>query len=197
LNHRLLLQEETLDLSSTMSISSRYHCNKAHQRGVTLLVSLLFLMAISVGVVSGMGHSVMNDRIALNHKERSLAHQAAESAVNQAEVFLQNTIVPDERFSENADGFYERDSEFRPDWAATIPTNGRGFVPLAGSEWDQLHQPPGYYIEYLEGIVTPGSGTGAGSSAPNDKFYRITAFGDGFGESSRVVLRVVFRKIAT
>lgn len=168
--------------------------NATRQQGITLVVCLILLLAISAGTISGMNNSIVQERIVQNHKERSKAHQAAETALRVAEERIKaQQGMGDLQFSANRAGFYERDANRSPNWTDDDMNHGNGYVSLPPQKWAGFHSPPGYYIELLDDVMPPGSTTQTSSKNSNSKFYRITAFGTGSLESSRVVVRVVYR----
>lgn len=52
-----------------------------HQKGVILVVALIFLLMISIVAVSGARRALIAERLGFNHWEREKAFQAAEAAV--------------------------------------------------------------------------------------------------------------------
>lgn len=64
-------------------------CTPTRQRGFVLIVSLIFLVAITVLVVGGMKGSILGERMAGSHMDRTRAYQAAEQALRMGEAALQ------------------------------------------------------------------------------------------------------------
>jgi len=62
--------------------------SKQIQRGSTLIVALVMLLLISLLAVGGMQGSILQERMASNAHDRSIAFQASETALRQAEVDL-------------------------------------------------------------------------------------------------------------
>jgi type IV pilus assembly protein PilX len=58
------------------------------QRGVSLLMSLLLLAVLSIATVAAMQTAGLQERIAGNSRDRTLAFNAAESALRDAEDYL-------------------------------------------------------------------------------------------------------------
>ena len=63
------------------------------QRGATLIVALVMLLLISLLAVGGMQSSILQERMASNAHDGSIAFQASEAALRQAETDLLNTIA--------------------------------------------------------------------------------------------------------
>lgn len=66
---------------------------RAHQSGLSLLLALLLLAIISVVAVGSMQNANLQERIAGNSRDRSLAYNAAESALREAEEYLDTDDV--------------------------------------------------------------------------------------------------------
>lgn len=60
------------------------------QRGISLVIVLIFLVILSILGISAMQSSTLSSRIALNESDRNLAFQAAEAAIIDAERDLAN-----------------------------------------------------------------------------------------------------------
>jgi type II secretory pathway pseudopilin PulG len=66
---------------------------RARERGLSLLLALLLLAIISVVAVGSMQNANLQERIAGNSRDRSLAYNAAESAIREAEEYLDTDDV--------------------------------------------------------------------------------------------------------
>ena len=65
------------------------------QRGAILIVALIFLMVMTVLILASIRGTVMQERMASNLYDRSLAFQAAEAALREAERWvLENSPKP-------------------------------------------------------------------------------------------------------
>ncbi len=62
------------------------------QRGATLIVALVMLLLISLLAVGGMQGSILQERMASNAHDGSIAFQASEAALRQAEADLINNL---------------------------------------------------------------------------------------------------------
>lgn len=60
------------------------------QRGAVLIVSLLFLIVLTVLGLASVRSTTMQERMAFNSREQNLAFQAAEAAMQEAELWLEN-----------------------------------------------------------------------------------------------------------
>ena len=63
------------------------------QRGATLIVALVMLLLISLLAMGGMQSSILQERMASNAHDGSIAFQASEAALRQAEANLMNDLA--------------------------------------------------------------------------------------------------------
>ena len=76
-------------------------CMPGCQRGLSLITSLLFMVAALILGVSVMSINVMQERMIGNTKDRNLATQAAEAALRDAELDITDNITPATPFADN------------------------------------------------------------------------------------------------
>jgi len=62
-----------------------------HQKGAVLIVSLVMLIIMTLLGISGMNNTVMQERMAGNQRNSTLAFQAAEAALRAAEIAIDTT----------------------------------------------------------------------------------------------------------
>jgi type IV pilus assembly protein PilX len=87
----------------------------AHQSGVVLIISLIMLLLLTLIGTAGMRTTSLEEKMAGNMRDKNLAFQAAESALNAAEVTLDVATVDLPTFADDgAGGFYTA--------ASTLPT---------------------------------------------------------------------------
>lgn len=70
-----------------------FNVPRRHQLGMSLLMSLLMLLVMSVTVISAMQVAGLQERTAGNFRDRTLAFNAAESALRDAEAYLSTGAV--------------------------------------------------------------------------------------------------------
>lgn len=63
-----------------------------HQSGVVLVVSLIMLLLLTLIGLSGMQSATLEEKMAANMRDRNLAFQAAEAALNDAELEIRRHI---------------------------------------------------------------------------------------------------------
>jgi type IV pilus assembly protein PilX len=169
------------------------------QKGAVLITGLIFLVVLTMLVLSIMRSATLEERMASNARNRQIALQAAEAVVRDAEEnILGDTAVspinPMNRDAFTADctkGFCGKDvsaDQWKTinwdDTAADAPTR-TFFKPAAGAALNLIGiSQPRYYIQYLRDDP-------AGTGCPL-VLYRIVARGVG-PDSSTVFVMTNFR----
>lgn len=104
----------------------RPSCREA---GAALFISLVFLFTLTVIGLAGMQNTVLQEKMAGNLRDRSLAFQAADSALRVAEAWLTNTATLAFDCSSENDGLYKNTQPgeaaydaTKPDAASNCPT---------------------------------------------------------------------------
>ncbi|ATH77406.1 pilus assembly PilX family protein [Vreelandella hamiltonii] len=69
------------------------------QQGMALVLSLIFLAIVTILSLSSMQGAMTQDRMASSQRDHSIAFQAAEAALREAETRLQNGADPSEEWS--------------------------------------------------------------------------------------------------
>jgi len=106
-----------------------------NQRGATLIVALVMLLLISLLAMGGMQSSILQERMASNAHDGSIAFQASEAALRQAETDLLNTLAT----RQAASGTARLVSPW--DWDGVAPApSGTGNVGVQVSAEPQFHQ---------------------------------------------------------
>lgn len=140
------------------------------ERGVSLVIVLVLLVATSLLGIAVLRSSALQERMSANMRDRSLAFQAAESALR----FAQDEVL--------AAGDWDTQVPTAADCAAQSicpPGSAEAWRAVPGDAYDsvRLAAPPEYWIEYL--------GTGPGRKGSCDlvpptldcqsPMYRVTA----------------------
>lgn len=157
------------------------------QRGSALLVSLVFLLLLTMIGISSIQDSTLQERMAGNNRDREVAFQAAEAGLRTAERYLQGAVVGP--FETNANGLFVAGSNSVPNWAASANTN---WLVLPANTLDGVNSQPEYIIE--EVTQTGMSGLGADEPEESISSYRITSRGYGASPDARVVLQSTYRR---
>ena len=164
----------------------------SRQTGMALIMSLIFLVLLTLLAVSAMHGTILQERMAGNTRDRMLAFQAAETALRAGDALLGNPGLPSSGpgiymvpGTSPATGFtsvQQWDTAYP--WttsSATISGN------LAG-----LALQPLYVIERL--TTAPCSGMSSSNFGPlNGRgYYRITSRGVGATTTAAVILQEIY-----
>ena len=171
------------------------------QRGASLIVALMFLIVLTILGLVSVRSSTLHERMAGNDRDRSVAFEAAEAALRDAERDVQNNITPANVFAVGCGaGLCLPSTTAVPVWESVAWTNadsrlygatsGAGAFPIA-----DVTQPPRYIIELLPNILQACAGCpqdvgAAGGGTP----YRITARGWGRRGTTQVILQSIYVK---
>lgn len=174
----------------------RIDLHRRRQHGSAMIVSLIFLLLMTLIGTAAMRGSTMQERMAGNARDWNIAFQAAEAALREAEDYLQTTpILPE---FDDAAGLYQVNSPDRPVWAGAVESAGNGYIEYA-DDLEGTAARPRYYIEELTTARPPGTETETGTALEEIFYFRITAVGygaavDGANDPiASVVLSTVYR----
>jgi type IV pilus assembly protein PilX len=166
------------------------------QGGVVLVMSLLFLLMLTILGVTAMGTSALQEKMAGNMRDVDMAFQAAESALRGGEaqiVTLSVTGKPNTACPAAANSIWTNGcitSTYLLDktwWTA----NGSEYGG-AGKQITTAYSDPLYVLEELEFVedslvLTAGPKTG-------NQYYRISSRGVGKTGASQAVLQTAYRR---
>lgn len=149
----------------------------AHQQGVALVVGLIFLLITTLMAVTAMSGVIMQERMAGNLRNVSIANTGAESALRAGEDWLRGLISNGEEFVGNcggSQGLFDRSDTtcgafasadaFRSGtgWSSAgtgiheYPSNLLGAGEIGNHEASGLARRPQFLIEHM-GDLSPGS----------------------------------------
>lgn len=183
--------------------NGRNSCNSLkNQRGVALAMALIFLLILTLLGVGALSTSSLQEKMAFNAKDRNIAFQAAETALNIGENWIGTMLGAPVDFPNNSAGLYDPSSTAIPVWDAVAWTGATDLVvypntpstTVSGSLSEVATQPK-YVIEYL-GTGTPPGGTLQLTNTTSNKlhYYRITARGTGGNNSSVAMTQSTFSR---
>ena len=179
---------------------------RGNQRGLSLVTTLLFMVAALALGISVMGVSVMQERILGNNKDRDLALQAAEAALRDAEADIAANINASTVFADDCNlglctppslravvSPLPVDKQAGFDWATAgrVRTYGQytGSPALPG-----VSGAPVYVVEKLGNLGTPSGESAVLGSAPSapGTGYRVTARAVGARAETIVFLQSIY-----
>jgi len=153
----------------------------SRQRGVTLIVALIFLAILMLLGVTVAQTTSMEERMAGNTRDRNLALQSAEAALKAADTALK--ALPKDGagnittvFNGSTAGYVTYNAANASDAAYWNTYNWAGASHSAGTALSQVVSQPLYVIEKLPDVATT-------------QRFRVTARGVGASTSTVVILQ--------
>jgi len=154
------------------------------QRGAVLIISLIFLLLMTlIGVISMQG-TTLQERMAGNTRDRNLALQASEAALRAGEAWIE--ITANKGTADVATPLEDLiASGLLRDWDGSAPSGTlAGFTP-------ELATNPVFYVQPSQQVIY---GVTATSMTVED-FYPVTARGVGSTDTSIVILQTMFKRL--
>ena len=181
-------------------MKGRIILNQHHREsGVVLFISLVMLLIITVLGISSVQSTSMQERMARNARDTNLAFQSAESAIKDAEEYIE-TFTSLAGFPDNAAGLYvEPDFGDPTNWTIVDWDAGSGYRDVGITTISGVATQPKYIIEFVKTVVSEvdrlnldniGQSTGFGRS----QVFRITVYGTGGTDNSHVVIQSTYGK---
>lgn len=166
------------------------------QCGAVLIISLIMLLLMTILGITAMRTGLLEEKMAANSRDQTLAFQAAEIALRDAETWLMsqaaeplptvdggnrvwdaNTLDP---IVNNAIGWWQEPTRNATWWN----NNGEPFTLAI----DNVRSSPIAIIEYHQ-YISDDLVVGDGNADSGRVFYRITAKGTGGSDQSRILLQ--------
>ena len=172
------------------------------QRGSVLVVSLLILLVMTLLGITAMSTTTLEEKMAGNLRDKSIAFQAAEAALRDGEAdLIKNNIAESSFVAACTDGLCLPAAVGNPpqwevvDWSASGTTTRKYGAATGTAALTGVATPPRYIIELLRDIPTSNGSLTMGIAAPQTKTaYRITAVGYGSNAMTTVMLQAVVVK---
>jgi type IV pilus assembly protein PilX len=161
------------------------------QHGIVLVTGLIFLVVLTLLGTTALQGTLLEEKMAGNLRDETLAFQSAEAALRSGEVFLEQVTIP---LFEGSNGLYHHASSPAPDpisWSGW-ETNGRATDTII----DGVASQPRYIIEQLVSVPLMGTGGSAQQTgtSPNANMFRIVARGVGGTPAAIIVLQSTYRR---
>ncbi len=175
-------------MNSTMTMHQRPYPAPRAQRGMALIISLLFLLVLTMLGMTSMQTTTMQERMAGNVRDRNVALQAAEAALRTAEEELGDAVLPP--VAADQDYYYDPFAAADPPWWQTFDwddDNNVGLVAVDGT-YDEAR----YVVEDIEAFQSS-SVSVTGEAVPEVFMYRITVRGTGLSPTAEVFLQSTYK----
>lgn len=167
---------------------------KSNQKGVALFISLVLLLVLTIIGVSSVQTTSLEERMARNAHDGALAFQAAESALRQAEEFLETAAPVAASFTDTGSNGLWTVAPFgdTPRWANPSTWSGGSSIEV-GAGIVGVSEQPRYIVEFvssIERVQNPHDLSNQNVETYN--IFRITALGVGGSDNARVLLQSSF-----
>lgn len=172
------------------STSSQYSIRPSGEHGSVLVIALVMLLVLTMMAVVGVQSTSMQERMAGNMRDASLAFQAAEAALRDAEDYINDTnstIQFEKKFADEISGHYaEPDSSL---WNNPSTWSENASIQIR-TGIDHVALEPRYIIELVE-YAWEGDSIKLGE-VPDIYIYRVTSRSVGGSEDAVVILQSVY-----
>lgn len=166
---------------------ARNHAS-THQRGAALIVSLVFLLIMTVLGVTAIRNTTLEERMAGNLRDSNLAFQAAEAALREGEELLTQATIPPFNGTDGLLQMQEHAGQ-TPFWNGYAwGANSREAAAVNG-----VAARPRYVIEELPALPAEGDSARFGALA-DVGFYRVTARAVGGTQDAVSILQTTYRR---
>ena len=173
--------------------------SRKRQKGATLIVGLAILLVLTILGVSTMQSTLIEEKMAGNLRNTSVAFQAAEAALREGEYNLSDSAYFDgitdnqwETSSDN-DGYYAVDNT--TELSVIDPfDDARYGLTMDDITISDAVASPKYYLELIPDVPV-GKGSlvkGLVSTPAVIDMYRVTARGEGVNDKAVVILQSTF-----
>lgn len=161
------------------------------QGGVALIMTLIFLVLLTMIGVSSVRVSALEDRMAGSSADRYRAFQAAEATLRDCEVTLLAATLP--AFNNTGGHYQPAAAGTSPRWETVDWSSSTATLAYSGS-FSGVASKPRCIIEELASIQIPTSGGSlrAGLPLPDLGVYRITSRGTGVSGDTVVMLQTMY-----
>lgn len=175
--------------------------NRNKQSGVVLVMSLIILLIVTLLGISSIQITSLQVRMTRNFHDSNLAFQSAESAIQDAEKYLETvtTLTPFKEAGANANGLYEAAVPPATEIWKTAGLWTGSNVRAAPTAISGIAAQPIYIVEFVQTVVAEedrlnlyniGSGSGSGRS----QVFRVTTYGTGGTLSGHVLIQSTYKK---
>lgn len=173
---------------------SRVFVKPARQRGIALIMAIVMLVIATLAGIAGIRNSSLQEKLAGNLYDRAIAMQAAEAALNAAEIRIvttdRNTLltdttivnctnaevscpaIPANAFNNDATGWTTLDNATTTNASLKADTNPQYFIQYLGMKNSNAVTDTEQSANPLQYGATGG---GTGSDSPQNATYRVIA----------------------
>jgi len=163
------------------------------QRGAILVISLLFLLVLTMIGVASMQTTTLEEKMAGNMRDRGVALQAAESGIRDGEAFIEG-VASTAAFA-GSNGLYGEYQDTPDPFAAA--TWNANTTSRAGTALEGIGAAPRFFVRYTGTVAVDSSSLkvkGYPSGTPGDvATFEITARGTGIAGGTTAATEAMVR----
>ena len=162
------------------------------QKGVALITTLFLLLLMMIIGMAGMRTTTLEEKMSANLRDKTIAFQAAESALKEAEEAIDILVQLSQFNDAGTGGYYNSTDNLDSPWE-TIDWS-EGTITIEGLAITESADEPKYIIEYFTEVSAEGNSFNMGNYGQNVgegnfEIFRITAMGIGASSTSRVMIQ--------
>ena len=164
------------------------------QKGIALIISMIMLLMMTLLGVSAMKTSLMEEKMAGNSRDVTLAFQAAETGLRDAEVWLENQTTEPDATSTGANRVWTFNA---PDpvttnavnwWQERNQTWWLNSAQAYGTPIENVRTVPHSVIEFKD-FIPDDLSVGSGGASTGRTYYQVTARGTGGSDQARILVQ--------
>jgi len=168
---------------------------QATQRGATLLVGLIMVLLITIIGLAAIRGSGLQEQMAGNMRDRHVAFEAAEAALNEGEDSIMAVANPSTLIGQP--GYHHTfNRPSAPFWENEFEWDSLSLA-YSGSNLDFVSSQPRFAVEQMIFLQPGTDGSAAGWQDVQDQeprvMYRVTSQGIGGNENTRIILQSTVR----
>jgi len=174
--------------------------SSARQQGVVLFLSLVLLLVLTIISISAVQTTSLEERMSRNARDSMLAFQAAESALRDAERFIETVVSTVPFTNAGANGLWTIAPFGQPDRWADADIWGDARSMPAPTPIDGVAEPPRYIIEHVASVLRDENAYQvndpySGATVDQIEIFRVTARGVGGSTNAQVLLQTTYGRI--
>jgi len=188
-----------------MAITHRLQTSISRNRGMALFISLVLLLVLTIIGVSAVQTSSLETRMARNEHDVLLAFQAAESALRDAEAFLETVTSTAGFTADGNNGLWDEPDLGAPNrWEDPDldiwDEESEGVVEADTDVGAVVADAPRYFIEHIASIEREENAYQIDdpyslTATDRIEIFRITAQGVGGTANARVMLQTTYGRV--
>jgi type IV pilus assembly protein PilX len=174
-----------------------------HQSGIILIFTLVLLSVLSIVILNASNSSLLAEKMSGNYRDSETAHQAAESALREAAVFIDELVS--KSTLNNNNGLLSEGSDpdnIEPDYRnQNTWENEAQFTRTNSFNTNTLADTPKYIIKHLgkQKICNPSNPIDLNSRTENTQkcyreIFKITAQGTGRSLETKKILQAFYER---